>query len=402
MTTEKPKGPVVGKPESEASSLDQRPQRTRRRPRVRGRSDAHAGKKTAKNGREEVYYGYEMHALVRVASGRAGDFPNEPQVIEMLRLTPANRDIVDPSLEMIDRILDAGQRINYLLVDRHYHYKRYRRWLLPLVERGIKHVHDLREDEIGFKEWNGTLMAAGVPHCPKTPIRLGDIAPLGPPPPDDATEERWMEYLSKKAAFERDIAERESYAAKRHSPLDAQGRSRWICPAVGGKCGCALRQGTVTVATELGLPIVASPPTPADAPAMCRQKVFTLQVTTPKQEQVMKLYQDQYWGSPKHRANYSRRTYVEGFFGILKSGNSAGKDRDGSMYTGLAHESVDATMFSVASNIRLLRSWHADTGLGDNESPLLFKERTDTIAANLTIEEHQRLAGIRSIAEDAA
>lgn len=393
--SDKPATPEVSDSAAQVSTDESRRKRTPRGSHVGDLSDAAVGTKTAKSGKTESFYGYDLHALVRVASGRAGSSPDEPQVIEALRLTPAGKDVVKPSLELIDTVLNSGQQINYLLVDKHYHYKRYGRWLVPLIKRGIKQVHDLREDEIGFLDWDGALMAAGVPHCPGTPSRLGEIAPLGLPPSKEASEETWAAYMSKKAAFEKDIEEREAYAATRHAPLDADGRSRWICPAVSGKCGCPLREGTVRTAMDADRPIVASPPKPDEAPAMCRQQVFTLHVTTAKQEQVMKLYQDTYWGSPKHRANYSRRTHVEGFFGVLKGGNSSGKDREGSLYTGLAHESLDATMFAVVSNVRLVRSWHEDTGLGEPESPLLYVERTDTISANLTIEEHHQLDAIR-------
>lgn len=221
----------------------------------------------------QAYYGYELHAAIRIARGRADRNPDEPQLIERLRLTPAGQDIVEPSLQTLDAILATGQPIRYLIVDRQSHYKQYQRWLQPLIRRGVKQVHDLREDETGFKEWNGALMAAGVPHCPATPARLGAIAPLGLPPGDDATEQQRQDHASRKAAFDSAIAEREQYAATRHSPLDEQGTSRWICPACSGKIGCPLRPGTVQVAQDTGLPIVASPPDPDHAPAICRQAV---------------------------------------------------------------------------------------------------------------------------------
>jgi len=109
----------------------------------------------------------------------------------------------------------------------------------------------------------------------------------------------------------------------------------------------------------------------------------------------MKLHQNLYWGSPKHREVYAKRTHVEGFFGVLKGGNCAGKDREGSLYTGLAHESLDTTMFAIAANISLLRSWHDKTGLGDPSSPLLYAEEHETVAEPLTIDEYQQLATIR-------
>ena len=125
-------------------------------------------------------------------------------------------------------------------------------------------------------------------------------------------------------------------------------------------------------------------------------------IETPEQAVIMKSHQDLYWGSPEHQAVYLKRTHVEGFFGNLKGDNAAGKNRGTSLYTGLGHESLEAAMFAVAANIRAFRSWHDATGLGDPANPILYTERTDTIAAHLTIEEHEHLAALRSSAQDAA
>lgn len=375
---------------------------TERRRRVRGRSDATFGVKTSKSGKEESYFGYQLHAAIRVAKGRVAGQPDEPQLIEALRVTTAKADIVDPSLDVIDTILRTGQNLRYLIVDKHYHYKGFGRWLLELVKRGVKQIHDLRVDEIGFKDWNGALMTAGVPHCPATPLRLGPIAPLGLPPDRDASRKEWQDYLARKAAFEAAIAEREAYAATRHSPLNEDGCSRWICPAKSGKIGCPLVTGSVQVAQEAGLPIAANPPDPDDAPAMCRQQVFSLKVVDAKQERIMKLYQDLYWGSTKHREIYNKRTYVEGFFGTLKGDTSAGKDREGSLYTGLAHETLDATMFAIAANVILYRSWHAKTGLGDETSPILYEESEDTVPVHVTLDEYHDLMARREETDQAA
>lgn len=381
---------------------ESRSRRASRRPRVRDRSDARFGGKTSKNGTTEWYYGYEGHALVRIAKGLIDGQPDEPQLIEVLRVTPAGQDIVSPSLEILDTVLSTGQAINYLIVDRHYPYKQYDRWQQPLLERRIKQVFDLRGDQVGFKDWNGALMAAGVPHCPATPIRLGDIKPLGPAPMAHATKEEWDAYALRKTKFESDIAERQAFAATRHAPLDTNGQSRWICPAADGKCGCPLRTGTVAVALQHSLPIVANPPAREEAPAMCRQRTFSLRIETPEQAVIMKSNQDLYWGSPEHQAMYRKRTHVEGFFGNFKGDNAAGKNRGTSLYTGLGHESLEAAMFAVAANIRAFRSWHLSTGLGDPNHPILYTERTDTIPIHLTIEEHQYLSALRSDVENAA
>jgi hypothetical protein len=63
------------------------------------------------------------------------------------------------------------------------------------------------------------------------------------------------------------IAERVQYALQLHARSAADPDTyRWQCPVVAGKVGCPLRAGTVEVASAAGLPVIESPPAPADAP----------------------------------------------------------------------------------------------------------------------------------------
>ncbi|MCX6458675.1 MAG: hypothetical protein NTZ03_00015 [Actinobacteria bacterium] len=105
---------------------------------------------------------------------------------------------------------------------------------------------------------------------------------------------------------------------------------------------------------------------------------------TAAQKSLMRVHQRHYWGSPKQRDLYGRRTYVEGVFGVLKGDTSAKKKRGSSLYTGLAHVTLELTIFMLITNLILLRSWHKETGLGDPDYPLLAEpprtlERTHTV-----------------------
>lgn len=40
----------------------------------------------------------------------------------------------------------------------------------------------------------------------------------------------------------------------------------------------------------------------------------------------------------------------------------------------MAHNVLDTLALAVAANVRLMRSWHAETGLGDPTHPLLTPE----------------------------
>ncbi len=350
-----------------------------RRPKKGGPSDADYGAKTGKNGQVEVFYGYELHGLVRAPESRAtGAVRLEPALIERVRLTPAGRDVVQPSLEAIDSLLASGQPIKHLLIDRHYSMKKWDRWLQQLIRRGIEQVVDLRADSHGFKEWDGTLIAAGHPHCPATPTSLGTI----PKPDLQAEKQEWDEFYSL-------IDERFAYAADITAPLNINGALRGSCPALSGKIGCPLRAGTIDAARQLNLPIVVTPPDAENAPRICTQNSFGLRVTTPEQGTVMKIHQKHYWGSRKQKRIYDRRTYVEGWFGTFKGDTAAAKKRGGNMFVGLAHASLDATIFAVVTNLITVRKWHEETGLGDDNHPLLHEPPERFTHRRLTATEYR-------------
>lgn len=353
-TTPLPTLPETSSPSDETNST-----RTRARRTV---SDAAYGVKTNKEGERSFYYGYSLHALVRVpnATTTEGIRP-EPALVERIRLTPAGTDIVDVSVALIDSVRATKQRIRYLLADRHYSYKKIDRWLYQLIERGIEPVVQLREGDQGFREWDGLLFAAGHAHCPATPLQLSEIKQPG----FDSTPQDWQK-------FHELIDEREPYAAQAVQRLKTDGTSRWRCPALNGTIGCPLREGTLEAARELNLPQVASPP--SHPPTICTQDSVGLKVETDDQAVIMKTHQKHYWGSRKQVALNARRTFVEGWFGTLKGDSAAGKQRGSSLYTGLAHTTLEIAVFSSIANIIQLRAWHKETELGDPSHPLLTRE----------------------------
>lgn len=351
---------------------DNKPRRRQRR----DASDAAFGVKTNKEGKRSWFYGYSLHALVRVPVERENGLRSEPLLAERIRLTPASQDIVDVSLALIDSVRAKGQPIRYLLGDRHYSYKRVERWLYELLKRGISQVVKLRIDDHGFREWDGMLFAAGHAHCPQTPEHLATIKEPG----KDADSSDWDEFYA-------NIQKRQHYAAERTLPLTADGGSRWRCPAQAGSLGCPLVPGTVGAAKNLGLPIVHQ--TPEHPPKICTQKSVGLKITNDEQARLFKVYQKHYWGTRKQVSLANRRTFVEGWFGVLKGDSSARKSRGSSLYRGLAHTSIEAAVFAAASNIINLRSWHNETGLGDPTHPLLAKNHSRVGFVHVTAEEYE-------------
>ena len=156
--------------------------------------------------------------------------------------------------------------------------------------------------------------------------------------------------------------------------LDANGRMRLRCPARNGTLGCPLVPGSVPAATTVGLPVV-TPPAETDQPKICHQDTVTLRLRTDAQKTAMKLAQPQYWGTPEWERNYARRTYVEGWFGVLKSKTSTDCRRGSHQFRGLALVSLVLACAAAVTNKRMLRKWHDETGLGDPTHPLLQPDR---------------------------
>lgn len=328
----------------------------------KGPSDAAYGAKTAKNGEREWYFGYDVETLVRVPAikGESTGGHSEPILIENLVVLPASTDIVAPCLDMIDRLMGGGVSVKALIVDRHYSFKRYRRWFRELLHRGIRQVADLHEADQGFRDWDGMKVAASWIHCPATPDHLGTIPSLSPTASD-----------AERAAHAELVTQRQAFAAQRVAAFNTKGESRWRCPARYGTVGCELVDGSVAVAHAGYLPIVDSPPPEAGRPKICCQETVQITVETQAQERAMKLYQKEYWGSQKWQRDYNRRTYVEGAFGILKGDSATDFDRGSIQFVGLPLVTIAISCAAALTNVRLLRSWHAETGLGDECHPLL-------------------------------
>ncbi|MEX2549378.1 MAG: hypothetical protein WD638_04055 [Nitriliruptoraceae bacterium] len=201
--------------------------------------DAANGNKTAKNGREEPYFGYGIHGLVR-APKLGTDGSSEPLLVERIDLVPASTDVADPSLRMIDSLLaKPGGRITELLGDRHYSYKEMNRWFRQLHLQGIRQVHDLRADEQGFYDVDGMRVVGSSPHCPGTPDHLASI-PRPQPPAERAgprtritggtdAQRRQVSaidthkhdaYVQRREIFKARIAERQAYAMQRVTGVD--------------------------------------------------------------------------------------------------------------------------------------------------------------------------------------
>ena len=162
--------------------------------------DAAWGYKTGKGGQKEVGYGFHQHTVVRTADPNSTGRP-EPLLVEGLVVVPANEDVVDASLRLLDRI-QRRSKITRLAGDLLYTNLKADRWAVPLAQRGIEQILAMREDSAGCVDINGAVMQYGWMHCPAAPM---DQRPLPATFARDEDEEHYdaVEEFKANWAFDR-------------------------------------------------------------------------------------------------------------------------------------------------------------------------------------------------------
>jgi len=350
--------------------------------------EARYGNKTDKNGREAVFFGYHEHTVVIVPPAEIAS-DAVPPLIQRFRLTPANADVVDPTLNMLDSI-NINSAVNNVLVDRHYHYKQWDRWGAELRKRRIGQHLDLRSDETGFILHDGMPWAAGQAHCPATPDELGRLQR----PAVNAPRHEFDRFRTQ-------IAARKARAMVPRTKLDEHGRQRLQCPALAGLVGCPLREGSKEVAIRAGLPIVQEPPsleTHPELPKCCTQE--TVKPPTPP-EPILKLQQLFYWGSREWEEHYARRTYVEGSYGIRKNPAAENVDRGQNQVFGLVWLHLTHALVNASYNLNRLEAWaakHPDHPHAQHPLLAIPDTEQDHFGVYVTAEEFRQLQQNRDAA----
>lgn len=302
------------------------------------------GTKTHKNGRASSYFGYALHAIVRVPefirTGREM-FPDTlggPHLVQEFTVTAASTDIVAPSMKLVHRILAHGHKVQDFLGDRHYSYKKFERWALPLWKLKVRPVIDLRANERGATDYLGAQIIDGTPHC-SVPQSLRMI----PAPGLGASRKTIVE-------FEAKIAQREPYSMKRNTTAwSNKGKTQWTCPARAGKVGCPNLPGSVAVAHDLGLPVIDPP---EEEITWCKQNFVTIPAI-----KEMKHHQEFYFGSPEATTSRARRTHIESVFGNLKNHKSGNIHRGFLQTTGAPMVTLALTAAISAYNLKELENW---------------------------------------------
>jgi hypothetical protein len=276
--------------------------------------------------------------------------------VEGLVVVPANTDVVDVSLELIDRVAKRS-KITRLAGDLLYTNLKADRWAVPLARRGIEQILAMREDSDGLVDINGAVMQFGWMHCPAAPMDQRPMPAKFAREEDDDHYDAVNEFRAN-WAFDR-----------KESGLGSNPSTKWICPALADRTGCWARgEDNVTSAREKGLAII-TPPEDWKARPCCVNKTmdFTPDPTNPHHQR--KLMQREYVGTRRWRRNTNVRSLVEGAFGILKNPSRQRMRRGQNRLPGLAIANLINGLKASVFNEEQLRSWHEQTGRGPADHP---------------------------------
>jgi hypothetical protein len=314
--------------------------------------DAAWGRKTSKSGKEEAYFGYELHAIVRANPLNCpGDAT--PCLAERIVVSPAATNCATAVLPVIRGLREQGHRIREVIADRGYTYKT--NWTRELFALDIDPVLDLHATQYGARGGHaGSRVVAGVPHCPAMPAAFDTIGR-----PERLAGSRALE------EFVDDIERREKWSFRRVAGPDSTGKERYECPARAGKLRCPLHMPSTLL--PLALPKVSAPP--ADPPACCNQRTITVPGDIDAKSR-----QRHYWGSRDWIKSFSRRSRVEGWFGNLKNETTEALNRGTFRVMGLCKTSLMLGIYAAATNLRLLRRWAARRRHDDDLMPLLVAD----------------------------
>lgn len=342
--------------------------------------DARFGYRTETfDNRTEVVFGYQLLALARV--GKPDTCGAEPLLFDRIAVVPANQNGVPETIAALDSLDAEGRKPAEVITDRGFSYAKPKYWAALLADRGIKQVLDMHSGDRGGRlhPTDGYLMVDGWPHCPQMPNDLKTIkrpARLSvgsrPEPKKGQSAAAYVVTLKQWTADKKQlddardaIARRAVYRFEIHGKTSS-GARRFTCPARAGKVacdGCPLYAG----GAPRDIPTVKAPD---PAPHACTQRTITV-----SDDVTRKLRQDTYWMSDEWIASFSRRSRVEGGFGILKKTANGGIKRGWTRQVTRVRTAFLLALAVAASNLDQLISWARASG--DHSDPLTAMDVTD-------------------------
>lgn len=333
---------------------------------------------TAKDGGLKRFYGYFASVIAAVPRGRIDDDPTtRAPIVRRVEMTSSTDDVVDVTLRLLDSI---PNKIKSILVDRHYSFKKFERWQLPLIKRNIRQVFDLRADDYKVLNYDEAIYVGGSGHCPAMPLHYTDDRRPGV----FATREEHE-------AFQGKMESRYQYAHVVINQLDEKGSMKLRCPAREFKVACPLFPPSMEVAAELGLTTINTDllglEPGQELPRCCTQDSF--RVTVP--EAAAKLNQINYWGSKSWYRAFAGRASVEGVFGNLKNPRTENLKRGTIQKTGLVWVQLIVTLICATYNVRVIRNRHDRLEFDPIDHPLLSKDEETVTHVSLTAEQEMQI-----------
>lgn len=333
---------------------------------------------TAKDGGLKRFYGYFASVIAAVPRGRIDDDPTtRAPVVRRVEMTSSTDDVVDVTLRLLDSI---PNKIKSILVDRHYSFKKFDRWQLPLIKRGIRQVLDLRASDYKVHRYEESIYVGGSGHCPAMPL-------------EDSEDHRPGVFASREEhqAFQNRMENRYQYAHVVINQLDEKSSMKLRCPAREFKVACPLFPPSMEVAAEHGLTIINTDlldlEPGQELPRCCTQDSF--RVTVP--EAVAKLNQINYWGSKLWYKAFGGRSSVEGVFGNLKNLRTENLKRGTIQKTGLVWVQLVVTLICATYNVRVIRNRHDRLEADPINHPLLSSDEETVTHVSLTVKQEMHL-----------
>lgn len=321
------------------------PSWAKRRPRHKPSPDPDAGTVYIEGGLEPKHFlfGYQVHALVRIAAEGGRPVPN---VCERILLQAAAANPAPTLARLITNMNRTEQSVRELLVDRGYSMKVADDWHNPLRRAGVELSFDLHENQRGpHGTTQGAVIADDGVFCPALPEALFGLERL-----DDFAEAAVRDVIFAEAA------RRDRFSLVQLGAEKPDGSRRCSCPAAAGKVRCPLKPDSMNL--PYSRPTVYPDRTlVADPPKVCTQRTITI-----GNEVCDSTRQKHRWNTEDWYDAYKRRRRaVETFFSLIEDQGKQEMARGRVKIMGVARTSFMVAFWAAAVNLRVIGRFNTST-----------------------------------------